>query len=215
MKKNLLYLFLIVAVWIPAIIMFTCQTKEQKVTQAEPDKSLLSYLETEKQVNETKIGYFQRQLNVLNRQNDSLKAEVQKSDRQLNVSFEKAKDLEARLMQKLQDTALVLLPDSLFPIADSLSIAVAQEHSSCEEAIADLQRELVNRDSTISVQRQMAGALRDLQKEQAIQNEELTRQLDTAFKTLRKKNRQNKIIVGGTLILSGISNSLLLIHSMK
>ncbi|MGZ3930994.1 MAG: hypothetical protein ACXVP0_06390, partial [Bacteroidia bacterium] len=57
--------------------------------------------------------------------------------------------------------------------------------------------------------------LRDIQRQQEIDNQVLTEQLNTAWKMQRRKTQQNKVLAGGLLILTGITSSLILIKSLK
>jgi hypothetical protein len=116
-------------------------------------------------------------------------------------------------LEKKDSTQLV--GDSILPIVDSLFLSQKQNDTSCDETIEVLQSIVANRDSSIEFQKSIEINLKELQLEQELKNQSLTAQLNKAFKDQRKKTRQNKLLSGGLLILTGITTSLLISNSLK
>lgn len=66
------------------------------------------------------------------------------------------------------------------------------------------------RDSELVLTNKSFATLTDFSKEQLSREQQLTNDLNTALKTLRRKRIQNKIWAGGMLFISGIATTLLI-----
>ena len=190
------------------------QTPLDSVTQ---DTIFLSQWRREKKEKQNLILRYQTKLSKLQSQKDSLQNLVQESKHSMRVYRTKSQVYQNQFKQALAKLVSLdsLQTDTLTPIFDSLTVNQAYSDSACDDTIDLLQLTVANRDTALKFQKQIEVNLRDLNKEGELRNQYLTDQLNTAFKAQRKKARQNKILAGGLLILSGITTSLLLTQNLK
>lgn len=181
------------------------------------DTLFLSQYRQEKKQKIELIASYEKRVDRLQLQKDSLQKLVKESSRSISVYRVKAKVYQNQFKAALEQLASIdsLQPDTLSPILDSMIVNQAYSDTACDDTIDLLQITVANRDSALFLQKQIDVNLRDLNKEAELRNQFLTDQLNTAYKVQKKKTRQNKLLAGGLLILSGITTSLLLIHSTK
>lgn len=103
-----------------------------------------------------------------------------------------------------------MLHPQIKTLIDSVIIYKYKADSACDESIANLESGILNRDSTIRVFTQITRQWQEIQKEQELQNQALTTNLKTALKQQKRKSRQNKILAGGLILLSGITTAILI-----
>jgi len=181
------------------------------------DTLFLSQWKREKNEKLKLIASYEKQLDRLQIEKDSLQKLVNESKQSI-VRFRN----KAQLFQnQLKEAITKIIPkdslhqDSITPIVDSLIVYQQYSDSACDLTIDRLESIVASRDTSISIQKEVEVELRDLNKEAELRTQYLTEQLNTAYKAQRKKIRQNKLLAGGLLILSGITTSLLLTHSIK
>lgn len=200
----------------------TCEFTKQIAATDNPietaDTVFLSQWRREKLEKVKLIGTYEAKLTKLQKDNDSLKKVVADKKENLAAYRLKEKILQEQLKSKVSkaDTGYAAIArDSIPQIVDSLLLASQQNDTACDETIHELENQVANRDSAIFLHKRVEINLRDLQEEQQLQNRYLTEKLNTVFKNQRKKSRQNRILAGGLLILSGITSSVLLTQSLK
>lgn len=66
------------------------------------------------------------------------------------------------------------------------------------------------RDSELVILNKSYASINDFSKEQLLREQQLTNDLNTSLKSLRRKRIQNKILAGGMLFISGIATTLLI-----
>lgn len=201
-------------------IFATCEFTKQVQSAANPetpDTLFLSQWRREKQAKLDIVSYYEKELTRLQRDNDSMQVLVTESKKAVSAYRFKAKHFQQELKQAI---ALVIPKDSLgkdtlSPILDSLIVYQQQSDTACDETITVLETMVANRDSSLLFHKQIEYNLREVQKDQELRTNYLTEQLNTAFKSQKKKSRQNKLLTGGILILSGFTTSILITQRLK
>lgn len=100
-------------------------------------------------------------------------------------------------------------------LLDSLLISRNESDTVCDETINQLETVIVNRDSVIDLHEKVEFNLKEIQKAGELEITFLTAQLNDTKKDLRRKTRQNKLLSGGLILLSGIATSLLITQHLK
>ena len=100
-------------------------------------------------------------------------------------------------------------------ILDSLLISQSKSDTACDQTIHQLETVIINRDSVIAFHEKIEFNQKEIQKNNDVEILFLTAQLNDSKKFLRKKTRQNKLLAGGLLLLSGITASLLIKGQLK
>ena len=201
-------------------IFATCEFTKQVQSAANPetpDTLFLSQWRREKQAKLDIVSYYEKELTRLQRDNDSMQVLVTESKKAVSAYRFKAKHFQQELKQAI---ALVIPKDSLgkdtlSPILDSLIVYQQQSDTACDETITVLETMVANRDSSLLFHKQIEYNLREVQKDQELRTNYLTEQLNTAFKSQKKKSQQNKLLTGGILILSGFTTSILITQRLK
>lgn len=200
----------------------TCEFTKQVESMSQSinvDTLFLSQWRREKQEKLNLIIQYQNELTKLQISNDSLRKVVIEKKQSLVAYRFKEKFLQEQLKHKVRgaDTNLISKVDgnNLPVLIDSLVFVSLQNDTACDEILKILENQIANRENSITIQKQVEDNLRDVQKEQDLRNQYLTDQLNTAYKNQRKKSRQNKLLSGGILILSGITTSILLTQTLK
>lgn len=152
----------------------------------------------------------------LKRQNDFLRGQLTITDYQL-------KDSKAKLVAERKHMAGLqsrLPKDSACSNActtDSLNHSIATIHAITDSLIVDYESRIANTDSTVALRdsqimicNQAYNQLKDLSKEQAMREQQLTESLNAALKQERKKRMQNRLLAGSMVFLSGIATSLII-----
>ena len=169
-----------------------------------------------RQEKQQQIAVFEEKIGRLQQQKDSLWFLVAVKKTEFTSTRPKINQYQARLKNHLSRPDSVSLDrDSLRTITDSLIVYQDRADTACIETITALEQVVANRDSCISVQKLVESNLKDIQKEQDLKEAYLTDQLNTALKMQRKKARQNKILSGCILLLSGITTAVLVPHYLK
>lgn len=213
--KNGIIILLLVCVG----ILSTCEFSRPlaNFTTDLQDTIFLSQWRREKKQKLELIASYEKTITRLENEKDSLKSLVVESKKTTSAYRFKAKQFQQQLKNAIVQAIPIdsLKPDTVTQILDSLIITQAQGDLACDSTINTLETILANRDSSMFFQKQIETNLRDLNKEQELRNQILTEQLNLNYKNQRKKTRQNKILAGGILILSGITTSLLFTQALK
>lgn len=217
MKTETRKTILIIAFALLAGVFVTCEynqhAKPSETTLQ--DTLFLSQWRREKVEKLKLIDSYNVQIQQLAQSKDSLNFTLAINKDLLNSYRLKTKDLKARVQTKvLKDTSQAVYK-LIRPIIDSLISYQQLSDSACDLSIRNLESSVANRDSTIRLYIGIESNLKDIQKQQELNNQLLTEQLNTAFKNQRKKARQNKILAGCLLILSGITSALLISQNAK
>ena len=156
------------------------------------------------------------QISQLEIQNDSLKSTVQEKKKALIASRLNTSALRDQLNRVITEASVATIsPDSLQLAVNNYYNAQAQSDTACDQTIQSLQLALINRDSTIALHNVAEVNLKDLQKDQELRVRLLTDELNTAYKTQRKKVRQNRLLTFGMVFISGITTTLLVKQTVK
>lgn len=210
---------IIAALLICIALLGTCEFIQSPQPEQAPlqDTLFLSQWRREKKEKLEAIVKYENKLSDLQNLNDSLRTIVTEKKKSLSAYRLKTKYLQEELKQAITslDTSYFKAGDSLSPLLDSLIVEQQFSDTACDQTIHALENVVANRDSSLVFHKLVENNFRELQKQQELANQYLTNQLNTAFKNQRKKSRQNKLLAGGLLILSGITTSLLLTQSLK
>lgn len=147
---------------------------------------------------------------------DSLQRITIEKKKALNVYRAKAQSLQMQLTVALHKAdSIPLVADTIIPITEQYFATEAARDSSCNETIKSLEQIVANRDSSIYLYRQSETNLRELQKEQKMREQQLTDQLNTAYKAQRKKVFENKFLACGLVFITGFTTTLLITQKLK
>lgn len=206
---------IIAAMFITAVILFTCQ-----LTATEPPRSGNSK-EQSKGVDLLKdksrlIHSYEVKLKKLNAVQNDLNTEIANSKQQLIVTEQQLKSVEHKLRIKLSANASATLsPRDVLADVDSLGTAYQNMKHACDETIGSLEKQIVSKDSSISQQAAIIVMLKDVKalQDSAIAN--LQEDLKQCEKSQRRLKRQNRCLTVGAALLAGVSSTLLLIHKLR
>ena len=211
-KKSILIVVLALVV----ILLGTCEVtdhlnKNRNIPQT--DTLAHSLYRAEKQ---HEIDLYRDKIARLQQQKDSLWFLVDVKKKAFFSTRPKVKLYQSRLEEQLSKPDSVCLDrDTIKRLADSLIVYQQHADTACVETIHSLEQVVANRDSSISIQKLVETNLKDIQRQQDLKAQYLTEQLNTALKAQRKKARQNKLLSGGILLLSGITTAVLLPQYLK
>lgn len=218
--NNILYLLILLALAGSNIVTFCENQKLSAQLQSQenpeqPDTLFLSQWRKEKTEKLKLVDNYNYQIQQLAQSKDSLNFSLAINKDLLSAYRLKTKDLRAQVQSSVQKDSLQTVYHIIRPVIDSLLKFQALSDSVCDVSITNLESGIVNRDSTIRLYAGIEVNLKDIQKQQEQNIQLLTEQLNTAYKNQKKKTRQNKILSGGLLILSGITTALLLTQNAK
>lgn len=203
-----------------SICLFTCHQQSPQTADnpnISTDTLFLYQWRAERNAKEQLVKEYEKTINVLEDKNFTLSK--LNSSNKLQLRYYRTKEilLTKNLQSYINDLANKdsCVNDSIIPLINELTEFRDSANNQCDTTITLLEQQLINRDSLLLLRKQIEIQLRDFNKEQALQNNYLTNQLNTAYKQQKKKSRQNKLLAGGLLILSGITTSILLIHSQR
>jgi hypothetical protein len=154
---------------------------------------------------------FKQQIQRLQTERDSLDNLIKKNKQELKFQRVKTKTLSVRVLKSLSTEVDSASRDSIKPLVEDYVASQELNDSLCDSTIYSLETLVANRDSSLSFHRQVEETQNQMLKDQAARNQQLTDQLNIAFKMQKKKSRQNKILAGGIMIISGITTSILII----
>lgn len=217
MKTETLKSILLIAFILIAGILATCEyNRPPKPTDSNlQDTLFLSQWRREKAEKLKLVDTYNFQIQQLAQSKDSLNFSLAIHKGLLNTYRLKTKDLRAQVQNNILNDTSQTVYKIIRPVIDSLLNYQQLSDSACDLNITNLESSVANRDSTIRLYIGIESNLKDIQKQQELNNQLLTEQLNTAFKIQKKKTRQNKILAGSLLILSGITSALLITQNAK
>jgi len=102
-------------------------------------------------------------------------------------------------------------------LKDSLNQSISDIHVTTDSLVLDYEYKIkltetkcAVRDSEIVICNNAYSGLKDLVKEQAMREQQLTQSLNEALKQQRKKRLQNRFLTGGILFVSGLATSFII-----
>lgn len=164
-------------------------------------------------INTLKIIY-NRKFRILK---DSLSGKLESQNKLLS----KQKIALSKSQEHLNNLLFQLKSDS-FPNRDtsviySLSFEIHNSQSQIDTLIITYEQKnkiyqamVAVRDSELVILNNSYTSINDFSKEQLLREQQLTNDLNTALKSLRRKRIQNKILAGGMLFISGVATTLLI-----
>lgn len=212
MNKSAFVLLILSCVFMLATCQFKGCDKENKSMTEASDTLFLNQWRKEKQDKANLILSYESRIAVMGNSADSLKKEINmKKNSIVSLRFKVnyfAQQLKNAISASDSSTKTLAL-------IDSLSFAQNQNDSACDGTIRTFEQLLCNRDSVIAFYQEIEKNFRDLQQRDKVDTEYLTDRLNDALKINRQRTRQNKILAGGLLLLSGISTSLFVTQQLK
>jgi hypothetical protein len=181
------------------------------------DTVFLSQWRKERKEKQALVQVYEIKITQLQRLNKTLWQSSLQSKQHL-YSYRKKEDmLQSHLQNAIEHFSQKdsSINDTITPLIHELDSVRDRSDQQCDTTITLLEKSVLNRDSIIQFQKQIEIQLQDFNKQQALQNEYLTNQLNDAYKQQKKKSRQNKLLSAGLLILSGITATVLVIHSQR
>lgn len=159
---------------------------------------------------------YHRQIAKLQSGKDSLQGVVTEKKKILSAYRSQTALLEDQLKSFIANAdSGYVLSDSIKPLSDKYFAAQAESDSTCDSTISTLEQIVANRDSSILLFQKSETNVRDLQREQELRNQLLTEELNTAYKSQKKKIIQNKFLAGGLIFISGFTTTLLIKQTLK
>lgn len=139
----------------------------------------------------------------------------------LKNELERSKKEFLKAQQKVKQELLLLKMDSNsrqdMCFTDSLHFAIQNLNSQTDSLLQGYELQLkyhrsmvAIRDSEIVILNKSHTALVDLSREQALREQRLSEDLNTTLKALQKKRRQNRILAGGMLFMSGVITTIVI-----
>lgn len=216
MDKSEIKSIIIVALALCTIILGTCEVRH-RLQEPEPmpviDTLQFHNYKVEK---EKEIESYRDKIGRLQQVKDSLWFLAVVSKVEFQQTRPKVKHYQAKLKETLQlPEETTGFKDSLLAVSDSLIYYQDRADSACIETITTLEEVVANRDSSILLYKEVEINLRDIQKAQSLQTQQLTEQLNNAYKAQRKKSRQNKWLAGGLVFISCIATAIIIPHYSK
>src|ERR1035437_3073214 len=182
---------ILIALLLCATVIGTCSLVQHPTdTSPHPtqDNTFIKQWKTEKAELQKK---YEAKISTLQTQNDSLQNILSEKKKVLASYRFKAEYLQTQLKEVLVKVdSSRLFPDSVMPIATNYFDAQAQSDNSCDSTIQTLEQITANRDSTIVLYKQAESNLLDLQKEQEARIQSLTEELNTVYKSQKRKTVQ-------------------------
>jgi len=212
-KQHMKKMLMVISLVLCFTSMRNCYQACQRGSLPQVEESYLA-VQWKKEKAELEASY-QRQINILETQKDSLVTTVLEQKKSLAVQRVKSKAISKKIINAVTVDSAMVSCDTLRPLIEEFITAHAYQDSICDSTILSLEQLVANRDSTIGYIRLIENIQRDLLKEQQLRNEQLTQQLNVSFKDQKRKSRQNKILAGGIMLLSGITTSVLLTKNIR
>ena len=209
MKRIPIIILITASILCACLFLGTCDFIPQK---EKPDKQ--AFIETEKEIDLIDKDY-QEAFVLLKTHSDSLEKELNVSQSKLKIVKVNLKQSQHALLKLAKkDTDSVSIAERLTDYdslkTQTLSFVDLVDTSNCmyETTITQLQNLLATKDSQIVVCRASYAQLKSLVDVNMERERKLTADLQTAYKSQRRKVFQNKLLAGGMLLLSGISTTL-------
>ncbi len=159
------------------------------------------------------IDEYSYKLQQLSQSRDSLNFSLTINRNLLRAYRQKSADLALEVRHRFTEPKSdpTPLPNiTILPVIDSILFFNEKADSACDATIIRLEESIQNRDSTIKIHGLIEGQWKDLFTEQDLQNKALENSLQTALKQQTRKARQNKVLKGALLVLSGLTTATLI-----
>jgi hypothetical protein len=209
--KNLAYGF---GIFSMIVLIGTCAfNSDKKPPEVKTDST---YIKVLKQEHVKLEAEYQKQIFVLKHEKDSLLKVVSEKKQKLITYQVKSDALENQLAEVLSvsDSAQRYSAD-LTPLVNSYVEIQHAKDSACVASIVSLETIVANQDSVIFIQNKEKDNLKALKKEQELQAQNLTEQLNVAYKQQRRSAIKSKLLSGAVIILTGFASALLINQSLK
>jgi chromosome segregation ATPase len=209
MKRIPIIIFLTALITGLILLFGTCSDNPQTL---KPDKSQI--VKTEKQVSSIDKQY-QSAMNQLKKHSDSLQSALTRTQNNLRiVKFKLNQSQLAVVRQVEKDTSGLSLKEQVTDY-DSLKVEVSDyvhwvdsTNNLYENNITQLTNLVATKDSELVVCKTSYENLQNTVADNLQRERQLTEDLNTAYKQQRRKAFQNKLLVGGFLVLSGLTTTL-------
>ena len=187
----------IIGIIVCLIVVKSCDDKPKQVNVKEIKKEI----KTSGNLAETVNHEYQKAKQEFSKVADSLKTENQK----LNVKLQ----VTRALLKKQQTVVVSNIPcDTLRKEVIVLNDLCNAQDSLCSVSINSLNQAVAVRDSQIVMCNRSYQSMFDIQKENQQRQMQLAEELNTAYKQIRKKRFENKMLTYGLMIMSGITTTL-------
>lgn len=214
MNKSAFALLIISCVF----MLTTCQFKgckdESKSELNTTDTLFLNQWRKEKAEKAKLISSYENAIRKLQNGKDSLLKDVQLKKQSIASFRFKTARYEDLLREHLANSDTVNRTEAEL-ILDSLLISQSNGDTACDKTISQLETVIVNRDSVIALHEKVEFNLKEIQKTGELEITFLTAQLNDSKKNFRRKTRQNKLLSGGLVLLTGLTTSLLITQHLK
>lgn len=207
--KKVPIVILITAVIIGIFLLFdTCSTTPKPL---KPDIALVDLASERVEKIDT---HFNEVINKMKTKSDSIERELIKAQHQLIATKIKLQQSKVKLIHLTEKDTSGLTLEQKLKDCDTLRIEIndyvvwvdsTQKHY--ESAIKQLHNLVALKDSELVICHGSYVNLKSITDENLNRERQLTHDLETAYKQQRKKQTQNKLLLGGFLILTGISTT--------
>lgn len=196
----------------------TCQFNgckdENKSEVNATDTLFLNQWRKEKAEKTKLITGYENSIRKLQISKDSLLKDVQIKKNSITSFRFKTAHYEDLLRQHLASSDTVNRKEGEL-LLDSLLISQNKSDTACDETINQLETVIANRDTLIDLHEKVEFNLKEIQKTSELSISFLTTQLNDNKNSLRRKTRQNKLLSGGLILLTGITTALLITQHLK
>lgn len=174
-----------------------------------PDPDIVQY---KRQFIEAMHERFEGKILALEKDNDSLRDKLQQNRFELTESKKRAKNARNKLVHQVEklkeDSICKAKGDSLETVVLEVFRNIDSTEAFYEHRLSLLENVVAVRDSEIAICTNSYTELKGILEQQVLREQQLTKNLETALKSQRKKIREHKLLAGGMLFLSGVATVL-------
>jgi hypothetical protein len=214
MNKSAFVMLIISCVFMLATCQFKGCKDESKSEVNTTDTLFLNQWRKEKAEKTKLITSYESSINRLQIGKDSLLKDMQLKKQSIASFRFKTARYENLLREHLTSSDTINKKETELML-DSLLVSQSISDTVCDETIHQLETVIVNRDSVITLHEKIEFSLKEIQKTGEVEITFLTTQLNDSKTFLRRKTRQNKLLSGGLILLTGIATSLLITQHLK
>jgi hypothetical protein len=213
MKKTS-FIYLAIALIFVAVMIATCNLFDSSPVGVPTPSPAVKAIQTEtKEI----LKNYRKTIKLLQAENDSLqlqiksgKAELLNAKQKVTVTQIKVKRLSEKTVSEKDTTRKLVYCDSLREQVSVLMDESSVKDSLYEKNISDLTALVQTKDSMFVASEQKCERMQVLLERSLKDQQELTDDVNKLNKQVKKKNRRQKWLGAGLLILSGISSALLI-----
>jgi hypothetical protein len=212
MKKQAIF-YISIALILIAVIVATCNVMDSPtVPSIAPNTTTIIQSELKKVESryQQRIQSLKEENKKLSLQVEQDKIELQKVRQKTSVMSNKVRQLSEKVKIAPDTSSKLFYCDSLREQVQLLLDESIIKDELCDQSIKDLTELAMVKDSIITTTNTKCEELQDLLKHSLNEQEQLTEQVNALHKKLKKKDRRQKLLSVGVLILSGVSSALLL-----